>query len=192
MRTLIVFESMYGNTHTVAQMIAEGLSARSEVRVVPVHDASTDDVAWADLVIVGGPTHVHGMTSAASRKSAQDAAAKPDSDLVLDPDSEGLGLRDWFHALSPVTDKRGAAFDTRFDSAALITGRASRGIEHRLRHCGFTLAAEPQSFLVDKKTHLLEGEADRAKQWGTHLLDSYAWPPVSTDPSFQPGVGRTP
>ena len=53
---------MFGNTHTVAEGIAAGLRSDGEVRVVPVSEASEDALSWADLVIVGGPTHVHGMT----------------------------------------------------------------------------------------------------------------------------------
>ena len=36
MRALIVYESMYGNTHEIADKIAEGLRPHGEVHVVPV------------------------------------------------------------------------------------------------------------------------------------------------------------
>jgi hypothetical protein len=44
----------------------------------------------------------------------------------------------------------------------MFTGRASGGIANELRHHGFTLVDEPESFLVDRHTHLVAGEADRA------------------------------
>ncbi|MGZ4632256.1 MAG: flavodoxin family protein [Actinomycetes bacterium] len=171
MHTLIVFESMYGNTHTVAEKIAEGLAPRGDVTVVPAYDVTDDLVAWADIVVVGGPTHAHGVTSAATRKSAREAAAKPGSGLSLDPDSGGPGLRDWFDGLGDAQGKRAAAFDTRIDMAAVLTGRASRGIAQRLRRHGFKLVVQPESFLVDKHNTLLAGEADRAVQWGARLAD---------------------
>jgi len=174
MRTLIVFESMYGNTHAVADRIAEGMAGRGEVRVVTAADATEDLLAWADVVAVGGPTHAHGLTSSASRKGAREAAEKPGSGLTVDPDAEGPGLRDWFRTLGDGHGKGAAAFDTRFDGPAALTGRASRGIARRLRGHGFELLAEPESFLVDKHNLLVAGEAERALQWGGRLADAPA------------------
>ena len=192
MRTLIVYGSMYGNTHEIANHIAEGLRPHSEVHVLSAADATDDEVAWADLVVVGGPTHFHGMTYASTRKSAVDAVNKPDSPLHLDPDATGPGLRDWFDALGPVKDKRAAAYDTRFDGPAILTGRASRGIRHRLITHGFTMATDPESFLVDPRSELVDGESERATQWGEELGHTYQWPPVAHEPGYHEGVGRTP
>ena len=134
MKALVVYESMYGNTHVVADRIAEGLRTRIETDVVPVGEATTDVVAGADLVVVGGPTHAHGMTSSMSRTSAVEAAGS-DDDLDLDADAEGPGLRDWFHELARQQgrDRFGAAFDTRVQGPAAFTGRASKGIAKRIR-----------------------------------------------------------
>ena len=84
------------------------------------------EIAGADLLVVGGPTHVHSMSSEKSRKAAKDSLSKPGSDLRLDPDAETKGLRDWFHELAPVENTGAAAFDTRIDASPLLTGRASR------------------------------------------------------------------
>lgn len=192
MRTLIVYESMYGNTHEIADRVAEGLRTHGEARVVPVADATPDEVTWADLLVVGGPTHAHTMSSTTSRKGALDAVTKPDSDLTLDPDAEGPGLRDWFDSLEHVSARRAAAFDTRIDLAAVLTGRASRGIQRRLRKHGYTMVSDPESFLVDKHSKLVDGEAERAVKWGAHLGETYAWPPVEHEPGFHEGLGRTP
>ena len=137
--------------------------------MVAVHEATPDALVWADAVIVGGPTHAHGMTSAQSRKSALEAAEKPDSALTLDPDAAGPGLRDWFKSLGAADGKRAAAFDTRVDAPAVLTGRASRGIARRLRDHGFHLVSDPESFLVDKHNELVAGEAERAHAWGVQL-----------------------
>ncbi len=171
MHALVVYESMYGNTHAVAEAIAGGLRPLGEVRVVPVHAATRDVVAWADLVVVGGPTHVHGLTRSSTRKSAIEATTKPGSELSLDPDAEGPGVRDWLGSLAKVDHKRGAAFDTRIDGPALLTGRASGGIASGLRRRGFTLVAKPESYLVDKQSKLVAGEVERAAQWGARLAD---------------------
>src|SRR6478735_1788165 len=103
MRAVVVYESMYGNTHVVADAIADGLREHAEVVIVPVRDADSADVAGADLVVVGGPTHVHGMTRESTRVSAVTAAAKPGAELTLDagddPDTYSVGLREWFETM---------------------------------------------------------------------------------------------
>jgi hypothetical protein len=171
MRALIVYESIYGNTHAAADGIAAGLRPHGEVRVVAVHEASAELISWADLVVVGGPTHAHGMTRTSTRKGAVDAVTKPGSDLALDPDAAGPGIREWLGSLGKVRGTQAAAFDTRVNGPEMFTGRASAGIANELRQLGFALAAEPESFLVDRHTHLVAGEADRATQWGARLAE---------------------
>lgn len=165
MRALVVYESMYGNTHAVAISIAAGLSASHEVTLVPVTRATRELVAAADLVVAGGPTHMHGMSTAASRRMAAEAAAKEGSELVMDPDADCPGIRGW---LSGIDTARGlaVAFDTRLSGAPLLTGRASRGIARLLKAHGYRLLTAPASFLVSKEGMLLEGEEARARAWG--------------------------
>lgn len=55
MRALVVYESMFGNTHLVASNIADGLRAGYEVTVVPVAEATPELVAAADLLVAGAP-----------------------------------------------------------------------------------------------------------------------------------------
>ena len=172
MRAVVVYESMYGNTRFVAEQIATGLRSRCDVQIIPVHEATEDLTAQADLVVAGGPTHIHGMSSSKSRAQAVAAAGKPVGGLTVEPDAAGPGLRDWFATLSQVSGKSAAAFDTRLEAAALLTGRASHGIAHRLRKHGFLLIVEPESFLVTKQDRLADGEADRARQWGADLADT--------------------
>jgi hypothetical protein len=105
MRALIVYESMYGNTHIVADHIAEGLRSGAEVSVVPVDDATRDAVLGADLVVVGGPTHAHGMTTEWSRKAAVDAAAKPGSGLEVGPDAESFLVDSQNHLVAGEADR---------------------------------------------------------------------------------------
>ena len=169
MRALLVYESMYGNTHAVASAIGDGLRAAGlEVDVVPVDRAGHDLVSAADLVVVGGPTHGHGMSRAGTREAAIADARKVDSPLVLDPDAEGPGLREWLDAM-PALDAKAAAFDTRVDLPAVLTGRASKGIGRQLHHHGLTLVADPESFLVTTHNELESGEATRAQAWGAQL-----------------------
>lgn len=168
MRALIVYESMYGCTHDIADAIARGVGLVGDVTTVPVSHAIDEDTSVYDLVIVGGPTHVHGMSRESTRRGAVDAADQPDSDLTVQPDAAGAGIRDWLGELSR-REGSAAAFDTRVDKPAILTGRASKGIAKRLTSLGFTLVAEPESFLVDTHTRLIQGEEARAEQWGQRV-----------------------
>jgi hypothetical protein len=168
MNAVVVYESMYGNTHHIASAIAEGLEADFDVIVVPVERAERDVLEPADLLIVGGPTHAHGMSRSSTRQAAVDAANKPSSDLTVEPDAEGPGLREWFDRVGRI-DAPAAAFDTRVDAPSVLTGRASKGIARKLRHAGATLVVEPESFLVSKDNHLESDEAQRARVWGVQL-----------------------
>jgi len=170
MHILVVYESSYGNTHLIADAIGEGLGAH-EVVVVPVGKATREDVQNAELVVVGGATHAHGMSRQQTRQAAVDAAHAPGSQLMLDPDAEGEGLREWFATLGSV-GVNAAAFDTRVAAPALITGRASHGISRQFRRHGFHEIAEPTSFIVTKDNQLADGQRDAARQWGELLANT--------------------
>ena len=168
MRALVVYESMYGNTRVVAGEIADGLRVGYEVTLVPVAEATAELVAAADLLVVGGPTHMHGLSSASTRRTAAKATAKDGSELRLDPDADGPGLRDWLKDLGR-RDGLAAAFDTRINGVPAFTGRASRPIAKLLKRHGYRLVAAPESFLVSSQSTLLDGETARARRWGMTL-----------------------
>ena len=168
MRVVIVYESMFGNTHLIADAIAEGLAPGNEVTVVPVARAGRELLDGADLVVAGGPTHIHGMSGVRSRANAVHTAHKDGSKLTLDASAEGPGLRDWLTGLGQI-HTRGAAFDTRLAGAPMVTGRASKTIAKLLERHGIALLAPAESFLVSKDNQLQPGEQDRAGQWGREL-----------------------
>lgn len=171
MKAIVVFESMYGNTHRVAEAIGQGLAGAGDVVVLAVADAGPAVVAGADLIVVGGPTHAHGMSRASTRKAAVDHAKVDDA---IDPSATGPGVREWLQSI-PSMSAAAAAFDTRAGVApALLTGRASKGIAKQLHQRGFGQVAEPESFLVDKTNHLQPGEEERAREWGTRLAAAVA------------------
>jgi hypothetical protein len=165
MRALVVYESMYGNTHAAAIDIAAGLDATHEVTLVPVTRATPELVAAAGLIVAGGPTHLHGMSTASSRRMAAETARKPGSGLAMDPDADGPGLRAWLAGLG-ARDALATSFDTRLSGVPLLTGRASRGISRLLSSHGCRLLVPPESFLVSKQNTLLKGESGRARSWG--------------------------
>jgi flavodoxin len=155
MRALVVYESVHGNTQIIAASIADGLRSTHEVTLVPVAEATPGLVTDADLVVVGGPTHMHGMWH---------------------------GIRDWLEAVTGGHGITAAAFDTRFNVIPALTGPASHGIARLLRRHGFRLLANPESFLIGQGNTLLDGEASRARQWGAALgtTASHSYAPAGT------------
>jgi hypothetical protein len=166
MRAIVVYESMFGNTHRIAEAIGRGLAGVGEVKVLHVDEADAAVVAAADLLVVGGPTHAFGMTREGTRKSAVEMAAKPDKHLALDEHAPGSGLREWIAAMEPQT-AMAAAFDTKMRSR--FAGRASRRIWSQLRHKGFWMALPAESFIVTGDNRLVDGEEERAAAWGQQL-----------------------
>ncbi len=167
MKAVVVYESMFGNTRAIAEAIAEGLGQGHEVTVTVAARACPELLAGADLVVVGGPTHVHGMSRPSTRKNAADMASKPGSTLKLDADARGPGLTEWFGSLGQGA-ALAAVFDTRLAGPPALTGRACLGIRRQLRRHRFCVIDRPQSFLINGN-RLQPGETARARLWGRQL-----------------------
>lgn len=161
MRSLVVYESMFGNTRMIARSIADGLSEAGPVSVTDVIDAPSVIPPDVDLVVVGGPTHAFSMSRHSTR---EDAVRRGGS-----PDDVPEGIREWLEALSEGEYRQDfAAFDTRV-RVPMLPGAASHAATRSARHLGFR-AQEPESFFVkDYEGPLLDGELDRAREWG-HAL----------------------
>ena len=169
MRAIVVYESVYGNTRAVAEAIAAGLGDHANAVVLRVADANDEALQGARLLVVGGPTHMHGLATSLSRRMAVKAAEEDGHTSVEPHASDEPGLRSWLSALEGA-DLSAAAFDTRIDRSAALTGTAARGISKRLHRHGFTLIAKPESFFVeDGEGPLAEGELARARAWGASL-----------------------
>ena len=167
MEALVVYESMYGNTASIGETIAASLRAQGlEVTSGPISRIGAEDATDVDLLIVGGPTHVHGMSSTQSRK----AAVQDEKNAYPEP-TAGPGLRTWLRELVPGHGRLAAAFDTRLDKAVLMTGSAAKGIARRLRDRGFRLVMAPECFLVTTENRLVDGEMDHATAWGTRVAE---------------------
>lgn len=174
MRTVVVYESMFGATRQVAEAVADGLRSVAEVRLVRAADAEAGVLDGVDLLVVGGPTHAWSMSRASTRKGAPEYVRRPGSDLVLEPGADvAPGVREWLSSLGQVR-VAAAAFDTRISMTPVFTGRASKAIDRALRRAGAVPVTAPKSFLVDKASHLLPGESERARVWGAHVGSAYS------------------
>ena len=146
MKSLVFYESGYGNTERLARAIAEALHEQGEARVAPVGGVSGLHAGEVDLLVVGAPTQLHGL-----------------------PD----GMREMLEGVpkGKLRGVRALAFDTRYRGPRLLRGSAAKDIAGYLRHLGCRLLASPESFFVKGEEGPLEpGEEYRAKAWVLHAL----------------------
>ena len=165
MSALVVYESMYGNTSSIARAIAEGIENTMPVTVVNVNHASASSLLAIDLLVVGAPTHVHGLSGLNSRAAAICSASDA---LPLDVEAIGTGVREWLTGIE-TSARYFAAFDTRINMPRWITGAATPLISRLLRARGLEAITTPEGFLVTDETRLVSTEFARAKQWGREL-----------------------
>jgi len=174
MRGVVVYESMFGNTRRVAEMITQALADAMEVRLLRADAVVAEDVQGIDLLVVGAPTHAWSMPRPNTRKGAPNNVRRPGSDLVLEPNADtSPGVREWLETLDDV-HALAAVFDTRFNAPVMLTGRAATGIEKALQQHGFVMMSASESFRVDRQNHLLAGEVERASRWGRRLGEEAA------------------
>ena len=123
MNTLIIYDSTFGNTAQLAQAMANKLGGHGTARISLANEAGSSDVNVIDLLLVGGPTQVHGLS--------------PNMKTLL----EGFPRRtlQGIHA---------GAFDTRYHMSAWKSGSAAHGIASKLMRAGASLIVEPESFFV--------------------------------------------
>jgi len=149
MKALIVYDSVYGNTEKIARAVAEAITPAYEVKVLGVGEANPSELASADLLIVGSPTHAGRPTPA-----VQDLLNK-----VPKLSLQGINV---------------AAFDTRITTKLVrVFGYAAGRIARNLKGKGGTLIASPEGFFVTaSKGPLKEGELERAAVWVKGMLES--------------------
>lgn len=162
----VVYESLFGSTRDVAEWLGDGIREQLPVSVTPVDHAS--DSLECDVLVVGAPTHAHSLSNPASRAEAERWARDPAKHLTVVDGSHATGMREWL--VSGPTARIGyVAFDTRVDMPRIFTGAASSAIGRRLKKSGLREVLAPESFLVDKDSHLLPTERDRAVRWGREI-----------------------
>ena len=159
MKSVVVYESFYGNTESVARAIAEGLARGGPSDAVHVGAVDPSMLVDVDLLVVGAPTHVWGLPRARTR-SATPAAA-----------DAGPLLRDWLKSVPDGSGRPATSFSTRLDKPRLLTGSAAGGVARRLKRRGWRIAASPMSFVVGGNEGPLErGQVEQAKAWGDELV----------------------
>src|ERR671924_626123 len=105
-RALVIYESMFGNTRTIAEAVGEGLADRFATQVVEVGEAPTSIDGGITLLVVGGPTHSFGLTRAIARSQIGAATFDTRIDRPRVPGSAAKGAekrlrRLGFHIVAP-------------------------------------------------------------------------------------------
>jgi hypothetical protein len=179
MKVTVVYESMFGNTHAVAEAIAAGAREAdpgAEVQLLAVRDATRAKLAGTGLLIAGGPTHAPGMSTPFTCQKGLEEDAAPahgTSELrPLEPSAAGPGIREWLETV-PLAQPGavGAAFDTR--AGYRLAGGAAHDIGCSLEFTGYGLLARPEGFIVwGTEGPLRGGERPRAQRWGSQVMRS--------------------
>jgi hypothetical protein len=170
MKSLVVYESWFGNTRRLAKAIASALAEEGEVELVSVDDP-LPSFLHVDLIVLGAPTHVHGLSSPRSRRGAIDQQGGAGE--------IGIGARGWIDRLPLCGGPRFAIFDTRAHKPELLVGSAAHGMARRVRRRGYRLVVDSESFFVHGTPGPLEeGELERAEEWGRTLANEVVGPAV--------------
>ncbi|WP_152188663.1 flavodoxin family protein [Georgenia satyanarayanai] len=161
MKALVVYESHFGNTGRVARAVAEGLRTGADVEVLDVADAPPIGELDADLLVIGAPTHVLGLSRPDSRREAMERAGLEEGSRA--------GVREWLEGAGALTAPV-AVYDTRTHESKL-PGSAARAVVRRLRQRKVPVVAPPEHFAVHgSEGPLAPGEEERATEWGRGLL----------------------
>jgi len=161
MKSMVVYDSLYGNTEQIAQKIASTLGSQEDVGVLRVGEVKLEQLAGLKLLVVGGPTQ---------RLRATEAIY---NFLNRIPKNGLKGVRV-------------AAFDTRLTMSEIekrpplpffhrIFGYAAGRIAPGLKKKGGKLVVRPEGFLVEgMKGPLVQGELERAESWARQISATIA------------------
>ena len=146
MKTLVIYDTLYGYTEKIARAI--GGAVKGEVKVVKVEEAVADEVAAYDFIFVGSPTQGGRHTKA---------------------------MQAFLNALpaEALKNKQVAAFDTRMKAMWVkLFGWAANHIAKILTEKGADLVAPGEGFLVKTgKGPLVDDEEQRAVIWAKKLVE---------------------
>lgn len=147
METLVVYDSKFGNTRQLAEIIAEAAKAHGCVRLLGLDKVLPQSLGAPDVLIIGGPTQAHGI-SARMRQFVDGLETGPANGTVA------------------------ATFDTRYRMPRAISGSAAKSIARRLKRRGLHMFVPPESFFVTKDSapQLESGETERAAAWAKRLV----------------------
>jgi len=155
-KTLIVYDSFFGNTEKVAQAIGNSLGSKENVETLRVSEVKPEQLIGLELLIVGSPTRVFKPTKAI------------------------MGFLNKI-PLNVLKGVKLAAFDTRISTVDVnsrflnilvkLFGYAAKTIAYKLEKKGGSLIIPPEGFFVkDSEGPLKDGELERAVDWAKSIM----------------------
>jgi flavodoxin len=157
MKSILIYDSQYGNTEKIAQSISTVLGTQGEVTMIRVTDVKMDMLVGVDLLIVGSPTQKFRPTEAIK------------------------GLLNGIPA-NRLKGIKVVGFDTRLTQSNIdgtpvlpyfvkIFGYAAEPISKVLKKKGGELIVPPEGFYVEgTEGPLVKGELERAATWAQKLF----------------------
>jgi flavodoxin I len=150
MKSIVIYDTVYGNTEKIAAAIKENIPGATMARA---NETETLELSSFDLVVVGSPTQ--GGRQLASVKNF----------LTRIPAGK-------------LQNSRVAAFDTRTEVKGFflkllvrLLGYAAPRILNELKNKGGQALSSPQGFLVSgKEGPIISGEIERARNWAAGLV----------------------
>ncbi len=153
MHTLVIYDSLFGNTEKLAHSIASGIG--KNVPVMKVNEVNPESLQNLDLLVIGSPTH--GGWPSEKTKS------------FINSLSEGV-----LHEL------RTATFDTSIsvEGQSKVTkffvkmfGYAAGRLTAMSKKKGASIVASESFYVSGKEGPLVEGEISRAKKWAASIAN---------------------
>ncbi len=159
MKAVVVYESLWGNTASVADAIAEGIGP--DAVAMPAARASAHTIDGADLLVAGAPLLGFDLPTDQIRESIRTTRGAGPA-----PDMSSGSMRHWVEMLAPGT----AAFTTFETRIWWSPGSSAKKMARIFAAKGFRAAAPSEKFLVTGRYGpLKEGEVQRARAWGAAL-----------------------
>jgi len=149
MKTLVIYDSGFGNTEKIAKTIGEAVDG--DVSVKHLKGLTPSTLQNVDMLFIGSPTQGGKPTKA----FLEFFKSIPDSSL------KGLPA---------------VAFDTRLSAKWLgVIGYAAGKIAKMMTSKGAVLLVPPEGFFVEgKEGPLKEGEVTRTARWTQQVLENLA------------------
>lgn len=151
LKSIVVYESKYGNTRTVAEKIAEGMNQVTgiEAIIAEVRDVDISRVEEFDVILIGSPNHVGGATRRIKK--------------FIDE----LGKLDLKNKNTAVFDTYIANWDRDFEK---VVKKLEKQIAEKIP--GISLVAPGLSVKVDKpKGPITEGEIPKCQEFGKKIAE---------------------
>lgn len=153
MKTLVLYDSQYGNTQKVAQAIRDAVPGKAELRHMA--DVEAAALETCDLLFIGSPTQAASYTK---------------------------GMKAFLEQIDPsaLKGRKVATFDTRFPVEAFpnkflgrlahLMGFAAPKLARNLKRGGAVILGKPGDFFVTTvEGPLKEGELERARAWAADI-----------------------